>query len=401
MKKYLALQFILLILAVILPITAYAQVLTREQMAVDEDLYNINNVNKFVEPQSIVIVPIDKGTSDWNVSGNDWYRGIYYFTAGRLGLGDIPFHYIILSDGTIIEGIKTGEETQVSLENGPQNPILIAYLNDNEVRDFDNISKAPITDHLTKLANNYAIKPQDIIAKSVGFEIIDNTFKITASDAPSRYEFSLNQIRESVAQNYAPVQRNYNLQVTNVTLPQAPVNPGDDVIVSIEVKNNSEYTLFKDSNAEFIASKVDNSLSTFYINGTWSSPSQYHLMPENSFLRPGATLKFEMKLNIPLIFGEISEEFQLTNIDGQAYQGTNFTIRLTVNRIEATVLEITETETGSLNVRDRASASANIKTTVLPGQRFIELSRTDNGWVQIDLGGGDSGWVSSKYVKVI
>jgi hypothetical protein len=118
-------------------------------------------------------------------------------------------------------------------------------------------------------------------------------------------------------------------------------------------------------------------------------------------LRPDEEATYEFRLNIPLYFGNQEENFVLINLEGTVYTGSDFTLSLEINRIEADVVEVLDTETGTLNVRDKASGFGNIVTTVLPGQRFIELERTSTGWVKIDLEGDEFGWVSARYVKRI
>lgn len=62
-------------------------------------------------------------------------------------------------------------------------------------------------------------------------------------------------------------------------------------------------------------------------------------------------------------------------------------------------LKINSTPTGYLNVRNAPSPSGNIVTQVHPGETY-PYTATQNGWYQITLTNGTSGWVSGQYVSV-
>jgi len=53
----------------------------------------------------------------------------------------------------------------------------------------------------------------------------------------------------------------------------------------------------------------------------------------------------------------------------------------------------------TLNVRSTPRISNNLIARIAIGQSFIELDRSEDGrWVKIDLGNGQTGWVSAAYV---
>lgn len=62
-------------------------------------------------------------------------------------------------------------------------------------------------------------------------------------------------------------------------------------------------------------------------------------------------------------------------------------------------LTITSTPTGYLNVRNGPSTTDNQITQVHPGETY-PYTATQNGWYQITLPNGTTGWVSGQYVKV-
>ena len=60
-------------------------------------------------------------------------------------------------------------------------------------------------------------------------------------------------------------------------------------------------------------------------------------------------------------------------------------------------ITVTATETGFLNVREGASTTHEILTTVAPGDVFTLLEETDK-WSRIQVDGNTVGWVSNRYV---
>lgn len=65
-----------------------------------------------------------------------------------------------------------------------------------------------------------------------------------------------------------------------------------------------------------------------------------------------------------------------------------------------TELKIADTPTGWLNVRDSASLGGKAITKVYPGEEYEYVAK-QNGWYQIILNNGASGWVYGKYIQTI
>lgn len=381
--------------------TVKSQTLTREQINLDEDLYVAENFKDFAEPKTITIVPIDAVVNSYELQSQDWFAGIYYYMAGRLGLGDIQFHYGVSHDGLVMQGIKNGDEQKVFVEGIDEHSIMIGYLKSTLIDDFDQPSIDPLINLLAEICNKNSIDPQLITVRNLNYELKDKVFKMTSSQASGRFAISLDGIKQQVAKKYSPKPKVYSLNIESITLPTSAVNPFDEVVVKIKVRNTSQFSIYKDTNSEVFAAQSDKKNSLFYVYDQWLSGYQSELMTEGQAIRPNEEAEFNLKLNIPLYFGEQVEEFELVNLDGVPFGNTKFQIKVNVNRIEGNVVEVQSTETGSLNVRDRASGFGQIVQTILPGQRFIEQERTPSGWVKIDLGKGVSGWVSAKYVKRI
>lgn len=64
------------------------------------------------------------------------------------------------------------------------------------------------------------------------------------------------------------------------------------------------------------------------------------------------------------------------------------------------IIQIKDTGTGFLRVRNDASLSASESARVLPGKKFAVLEE-QTGWIKIEYEKGKTGWVSSQYTEKI
>jgi len=257
---------------------------------------------------------------------------------------------------------------------------------------------------LLSILNQNSIEPNidNITAKNVELVAKENeAIRIRTNTIGGRWERSLSETIEKIANDYQPLGKEFNLLLEEVVLPNEEVKYGDNVVISIKIKNDSKHVLFQGTSSEPLVSKVDEDRSMFYQNGIWLSLSQAPIMQENSVIKPGESSTFQLRLAVPLWFGAQTERFQLINALGEVYPNSQFDIKINISNSDLDVVEILNTETGQLNVRAGASGYANIISRVTPGQRFVVLERSDSGWLKLDLGNNESGWVVRKYTKNI
>lgn len=390
---------ILTLLSIVSPAEAQVAVTPSDTLGLDQSL--IKQDDRFALADSVIVAPIF-WQGDGFLADEDWYRGIFYYQASRLNQGDLLFHYGLLQDGTVIEGNSKGEDQRFTLEGSDGKPIIIAYLAGRDDLDFENEAKAKLDDLLLEIINRNAINPSNIYVRDLSYVARNNeAVKISTDSMGGRWERSLISTVDAIKSQYNPVKRNYELAVEKVELPTAPVNYGDNVIVNVTIKNKSKFALFQGTDSEPLIAKTEGNVSQFYYNGIWLSLTQAPLMADGSVLKPGESAVYPIRVAIPLYFGDLSENFRLINSLGEVYPDTSFTIKMNVARLDKEVVEITDTETGQLNVRAAASGSSTIISRVTPGQRFIVLERGSGGWIKLDLGDGKSGWVVSKYTKIV
>ena len=390
----------ILVLVLMQPLAVHAvSIIPRSNLAMENT--ESQQQDSFGLPESIFITPIFLESEEF-ITDYDWYKGLYYYQTYRLNQGDFLFHYLAASDGSVFQGNEKGEDQRFRIVDLPSNPIVIGYFAHKNDIDFSIDARTKLAELLLDIANRNAINPDNIFIRNIEYIARPNEAVDTKlSPIVGRWERSLKDMVNGIRGQYNPVGRQYSLTIEKVELPASAVNYGDNVVVNITIKNSSNYILYQGTDYEPLVAKTEGSLSKFYLNGVWLSQTQAPIMQEGSFLKPNESKSFQLRLGVPLYFGLQEESFQLINSLGSAYQDTGFALKLDVKRLDKQVVEITQTETGQLNVRDNPWANSNVISKVSPGQRFIVLERTQTGYVKLDLGGGLVGWVVIKYTKVV
>lgn len=352
-------------------------------------------------PNSIVIAPIFQ-PEGLIFDDSEWYEGIYYYTAARLGQGDFLSHYFLTADGVILEGNSGKDEHRFYFADGAQKPVVITYLARSGQTDFAPAAKPILQELILDIANRNAIPLKNIQARSLSYQLKpEEPISLKTDIISGLWEISIRTALDNITPAYRPQTKAYDLKVEKVEVTKDKVSYGDTVTMQITVKNVSENILYQGTDYEPLMARNSKEASKFFINGTWLSQTQAPVMTEETYLKPGEAKTFGVKLGVPLFFGLQKESFSLTNQMGTKYPGTDFEIALDIARTDKQVIEITATETGQLNVRDGPWASSSVISRVTPGQRFFVLERTETGYVKLDLGNGKTGWVVSKYTKVV
>ncbi|MEI7579216.1 MAG: SH3 domain-containing protein [bacterium] len=375
-------------------------IIARKQANFDEQL--VKEAENYGSSNSIIITPIFVNSSE-NYSELEWLQGLFYYQAAKLNFGDFTYHYLLLPDGTIYKGNSKGEDQRLKIESTLSGPIVIGYLAQPDGVDFSTSAKDSLPGLILDIVNRQNIALDQVQMKNVIYQVTtEGMVTIKANDLISgHWTKSLDEFKLKIQPQLVPNTKTYNLSIEKVTLPSESVKYGDNVIAKIILKNNSDSVLYQGSDYEPLVSKEAGGFSKFYINEVWISLTQVALMPEGSMLRPGESQEYQVKLAVPLYFGEQIEKFKLINSLGVPYSNLSFDIKLNVLRPDKEIIEISETGVGYLKVRASASGSAEVTTRVSTAQRFIVLERNDGGWVKIDLGNNTSGWVAQQYTKKV
>ena len=370
---------------------------SRAQMGIVESA--LLQDDNYAQPDSIVFTPIYIN-SDEVVSDYEWYQGLYYYQSYRLNQRDFLFHYLVSRSGEIYAGAKKGEEFRFKLEGTTLRPIIIGYMTTRDSVEFDDVAKSNITDMILEITNRNAIPLENVFVKDIEFiakpnQVVKAQFNLLGG----KWERSLLESINTIKQLYKPISKQFDLKVEKIELPRNPVNYGDNVVMSVTVTNNSEFILLKGNQAEPVMTISKGTSSKFFLNGNWLSLSQASIMPESAFLRPKETKTFQVRLFVPLYFGQQTEKFTLTDTLGKSYPNTEFDLTLNINHPDKKVLEIIKSQ--QVNIRANPWMDAPIINRVSLGQRFIVLEEINEGWYKLDLGNNNWGWISGLYVKAV
>lgn len=374
---------------------------SRDGLNLDDGL--IIEESNYGLPTKILLAPLFFPSENVSIDSREWIRGLHYYSVARLGYPDIPFHYIVLPNGDVYKANKNGDEAEIPILDSTENSIIVAYLARQGSRDFSEEAKATLTSLLVSLANTHLIENQSLELVNIRFNLNTQTHlaSLETRSISGGWTQTFRQLQKEMEANYSPLRKKFNIEIVNVKVPQEEVKPGQTAIIELAIRNIGEYTIFADADSALIATKANGSLSRFFLNGIWASQSQVSILSEGDMIRPGQEKSLQVKFSVPLYFGVQTEEFYLSNMYGDKIENTDFSVSLTVGKLDKTVVEIVETETGYLNVRSSDSGNSEVITRVSPGERYILKRRGTFGYVELDLGEGKSGWVSQKYVKEI
>ncbi len=381
-----------------------AQVLSHQQAKVDDKIVKADA--SYSVPTNIVVVPIFPPSSDFQVHDNDWFRGLYYYMIAnerRPGFTDIPFHYIVTSDGRIFKGNSGGEERKISISGLGSDMVVIGYLAGRTDNAFDPRSMQPLSSLVLDVANRNSISLDKVSVATVQYKLDDQnqTVVLQKQDLFGLWGTSLKQVVDPVRGLYAPVPKQYAMTVTAVSLPDTSVNAGDVVTGSLTIKNTGDFGSYFDSSSELLGTKTEGG-SKFFLQDVWPGNSQFNIMQQGDSLLPSEEKKYNFKLFAPLYFGDVSENFELFTTGGEKIADSGFTIKLNVVRPAGTkVVEIKPTETGWLRVRSQPSGAADEVARVSTGERYFVTDDAGNGWIQIKMTNGSTGWVSIQYLTFL
>lgn len=347
-------------------------------------------------PTKILITPISIG--DKKIVFNKWVKGIYYYTVDKLGFQDIPYHYLVSENGEILKGNSSGDEKEVSIEDLGENNVVIGYLNYSGNNFLSPEAKESLEDLLLDIANRNSIKPENIIISGTKFvkDKSNNSITIQSQELAESWNGGVSELINTIKDSYSPVAKTYSVEVGNINVTEEEVNPGDEVNVSVQVKNIGTTGFYQGSSSEILLTKESGSSSNFFINNVWLSQTQTSLMAEDQPLLANIEKTFEFKIKAPLANGEYSESFILKTLSGNAINiNKKIDIKLKLKKSDKQIIEIKPTAAGSIDVK-RSPNDSSVVRRVTPGERFFLIDvNQDTLWAEIDLGDGTSGFIAA------
>lgn len=373
-----------------------AVVLSLQQMQIDGTIAQEDSA--YITQSRIVIVPIFAPTADFPVRDQDWFKGLYYFMIGnaqRPGFTDIPFHYVVSREGNTFKGNSGGEERKITVKDLGEDFVVIGYLAGKGDNGFDPRASEPLAELLLDVANRNSINPDKIVVSAARYvrDDANKTISLERQDIFGLWENSLKSTVEKIRPRYSPTPRTYSAEIVSVDLPTEAVNPGDEVAGKIVIRNTGSFGHYDNSASQLLGTKTSGN-SNYYLDGAWGSRSQFELLSSEGDLLPNGEITYDFRLKVPLVFGEYSEGYILRTASGVDVAGASFELKLNINRPNGTIVEIKPNAAGFAISYTQPSASAGEARRLSSGERFLHKTATDNGWVELDLGNGESGWVA-------
>ncbi len=381
-----------------------AAVVSREQAGIDETLADSGG-DRYAQSQKILVaqIPIPLGVRFGDSS--DLYRGLYYYLIVHAGFVDIPFNYVVTWDGKVYEGKAGGNDVQPlyspDTEDRFRNSVLIGYYGNNQEMTY--AAQRAFVELLSTVQSNALVQDENVhpVIVSLASREENQPSRLKVTDAQDRaWMQSLSGILaqtsllppENVLTTKAKVgEVSYNREV----------NANENFVVTAEIENTGTIPWYKSgTKAVYLAtSNPRNHESAFFVTDKWLSFTRVMTANEDWVL-PGQKATFSFEVKTPLKPGEYKESFELLRAPDQWIDGSQFEIAFKVSAGDFDLVEILDTETGYLNVRDCPSAGCGEMGKVVPGQVLIKKG-FDSNWYKVQLDDGREGWVFGKYVRDI
>lgn len=370
-------------------VSAYINV-NIETLALDTSIRSEDE--NYILPSNIAITPIFIDETNYDES----YKGLFYYTIDKLGFTDIPFHYLVSGDGKVYKGNLGGDERNLSFSNANGNFVLIGYMTNKNISNFESKGLEATKELVTEISNNNSIKSDNIVIRNLSFEknITANTVTLKIDSLAGNWENDLDNIKAHVNANVRPSNKVYSVEVVEAKLSSESAVIGSETVGTLTIKNTGTNTIYAASNSEVIASKESGNSMFYTVNG-WLSQSQFSLMGDVERILPNEEVTLSFTVKAPLASGEISETFVISNLVGQSVSTNTFSLRMNVDKGGKRIIQINDTELGYLRVRSTASTAATEVGRASSGERFILEEDAGNGLYRITLPSGVTGWVAS------
>lgn len=389
-------QRLLLVIATILiifPVNIYGlETKSIESLGFDTSIFKSNYETSL--PSSILVVPIFM-PNQTGLTEENWIKGIYYYTVERLGYPTLPFHYLVDSRGNIYNSSSTDDRSFL-IKDVNSNNIVIAYLAKPNSTNFSDSNREVLGNLILDTANNNAIDLNNIETSGLKFTRDNETSLVFAEKTNifGLWQNGLNEIVDQIRSRYAPITKEYSVEVNEVKVVSPDIVAGQETDGIIKITNTGSNNIYIDDNNFLLSEKADGGNSRFYVNNVWVSQSQFPAVKERQTIKVGQSVDVNFKLRASLFPGEQKEQFKIRLVGKGNLNSNNFEIRLNIQRGDKKIIQINETETNFLRVRNEPSTAANEVGRVASGERYFVLEENENGFLRIDLGSGSSGWVA-------
>ncbi len=370
---------------------------SREQMEFDESLATKREVTTV--PQRIYVFPIRTEDEDLKTDSKRWVDNIYYYTITNMHFPDIPFNYILSTEGEVY-GVRENPSTNTSTFSGQPAAILVGILMDGNVNTQQ---KTALQELIADLNSIYGVQKEAVETVRLVFahkssgdgERIPNRYEIRFAQADEDFINSISNAIVGVDYVSAP-RVDIVLSVDDIKH-DAKVQLGEKLSVEFTLRNDGTDPLVVGENNSLLLKTADDKDSPFAVSGVWPSLDTPILI-DNMILKPGESKIFKFDMFASVLPGSQSQSFHIVDHDGNEIDGTKFTVDFAIERGDAKILEIKDTDTGYLNVRKGPALNSEKVSQVGVGERFVWTEK-DGAWYKIKYSDSAEGWVYARYVR--
>jgi len=347
---------------------------------------------KYVTPTTIYISQITTSSTDLQKNPSLWVKALYYYSITRLHFSDIPYNYLVDTNGIVYEGRSGGIGANPELKDA-QGSILIGYLSNDSV--LTNRASSSMRGLVDSLASTWGISNLSVAKLS----ILQQEGQLTKL-VPAEFNGDFKQsVLDTFSgwKGYTSEKLQYKAKIEEVTYSK-DVIIGSKLHVTVKAKNLNDYVWLTDKNPIYV-STVGGTNSKFAINGVWDSFTKpTHI--SDSAIKVGGVATFEFDISAQVTPGEASEKFQIQKSDAQIFADSGFEVKFNIVKGDKTLVQVASSEYGFANIRECQWYSCKIIDTVDNGVVYILLAE-ENGWMKIQYTENTVGWVFSRYMKKI
>lgn len=386
-------KIVLSVIFLLIPVEVFAfSVSTSLDQKFDETISD-QSQTIYATPTIIYITNITTDSPKLQKNPSLWVKTLYYYSITRLHFADIPYNYIVDSNGIIYEGRSGGIGANPELKDA-QGSILIGYISNDPV--LTNRASSTMYSLVDSLASTWGISNLSVakfdivqtegqLSKLVPSELEGGDFKQSVLDIFSGWK------------GYMGEKLVYKAKIEEVTYAKEAVI-GSKLHVTVKVKNMNDFTWLTDKSPIYV-SVQGGANSNFAINGVWDSFSKPTHM-ENKAVKAGEVATFEFDMLAQVTIGEVSEKFEIEKFDKQPFADSQFEVKFNIARGGKSLVQVSSSQYGFVNIRECQWYSCKIIETVDNGVVFVLLSE-ENGWMKIQYNETTIGWVFSRYMKKI
>jgi len=373
-------------------LTFASEVVKRRDIFLDETLFEQSDV--YSAPQKIYISQIEGFNKELTNNPTEWIKLLYYHSITRLNLNDIPYNFLIDTNGEIYEGASGGIGVNPGLEGG-DNVILIGVLDDGI--NLSPRASTSLKEFLEELSYKYGIEKGNVEFVDLKIKQNQNEFSYLI------YSPSKKSLRNSLSETISEVNWSneehlaYKGSIESVEY-EKDVVIGQRLDVKVTVKNENDFPWFGGNNYIYISTlKFED--STHAINSDWVSFSKpTHI--DAQIVKPGDTTAVSFQLSAKSRPASYKESFLFLKSADSLVEGSSFDVEFNIVKGDNKIVEIVSPEYGFVNIRECRWYSCEKVEVANEGDVFI-TTKKEEGWYEILYDGNNKGWIYQKYAREI